>query len=163
MDYFFRPITDEDREPIIDIFNHYIENSFAAYPESKVPYEAFDTFSQMTKGYPTATVKDENGNVIGFGFLRAYHPVSTFSKTADITYFISPDHTGIGIGRDLLHYLIEGGKQMGIKNILANISSLNSWSISFHIKNGFKECGRFQNICQKNGKNFDIIWMQRVL
>jgi len=43
------------------------------------------------------------------------------------------------------------------------ISKVSNANLSFHIKNGFKECGRFQNICQKNGKDFDVIWMQKIL
>jgi L-amino acid N-acyltransferase YncA len=35
------PILNEDRKSIIDIFNYYVENSYAAYPETKLPYEAF--------------------------------------------------------------------------------------------------------------------------
>ncbi len=33
------PITSDDREQIIDIFNYYVENSFAAHPEQKVPFD----------------------------------------------------------------------------------------------------------------------------
>lgn len=36
-----------DRESVMDIFNYYIENSFSAYPERKLPYEFFDTFLNM--------------------------------------------------------------------------------------------------------------------
>ncbi|WP_269850919.1 hypothetical protein [Methanosarcina horonobensis] len=53
MKYEFSPISSEDREAIIDTFNYYIENSFAAYPESKVPYEFFSFFLQTISGYPT--------------------------------------------------------------------------------------------------------------
>ena len=53
MDYSMSPISDEDRESIMDIFNYYVENSFAAYPETKFLYEAFDMFLQMSHGYPT--------------------------------------------------------------------------------------------------------------
>ena len=141
MNYALAPITDEDRDSIIDIFNHYVENSFAAYPETKLPYEAFDKFTQMFQGYPNATVKDNEGKLIGFGFLRTYNPFSTFSHTAEISYFLSPIYTGKGIGTVLLNYLIEEGKRKGITNILANISSLNLGSIIFHKKNGFRECG----------------------
>ena len=41
MDFRIEPVSISDKEEIIDIFNHYIENSFAAYPEDKVPYEFF--------------------------------------------------------------------------------------------------------------------------
>ena len=163
MDYSMSPISKEDRRAIIDIFNHYVENSFAAYPETKLPYEAFDMFLQMSQGYPTAKVKDKNGRVIGFGLLRSHNPMPAFAETAEITYFIHPDHTEKGIGTKLLSLLEEEGMKKGITNILANISSLNPRSIDFHKKNGFIECGRFKNVGRKKGQAFDTVWMQKVL
>ena len=157
------PISNEDRKSIIDIFNHYVENSYAAYPETKLPYEAFDMFLQMAQGYPTAKVKDKNGRVVGFGLLRSHNPMSAFSKTAEITYFIHPDLTGKGIGTKLLRLLEKEGMQKGITNILANISSLNPRSVDFHKKNGFIECGRFKNVGRKKRKLFDTVWMQKML
>jgi len=163
MDYAMFPISNEDRKSIMDIFNHYVENSYAAYPETKLPYEAFDMFLQMAQGYPTAKVKDKNGLVVGFGLLRSHNPMPAFSKTAEITYFIHPDHTGKGIGTKLLRLLENEGMQKGITNILANISSLNLRSIDFHKKNGFIECGRFKNVGMKKGQLFDTVWMQKEL
>jgi len=147
----------------MDIFNHYVENSFAAYPENKLPYEAFDMFMQMSKGYPTGSIKDEKGNIVGFGMLRTHHPMATFLHTAELTYFIHPEHTGKGLWTRLLDFLEKGGRKRGIKTILANISSLNPGSIAFHQKNGFKACGRFKNIGKKNGHVFDTLWMQKML
>ena len=163
MDYSMSPFSNEDRETIIDIFNYYVENSFAAYPEMNLPYEAFDMFLQMSQGYPTATVKDSRGKLIGFGMLRSHNPMPTFSQTAEITYFLSPDHTGKGVGQKLLKHLEKEGKKKGITNILANISSLNPRSINFHIKNGFIECGRFKRVGRKKGQIFDTVWMQKML
>lgn len=163
MDYSTEPISEKDRKPIIDLFNYYVENSFAAYPETSLPYEAFDMFLQTSRGYPTAAVKDNHGNLIGFGLLRSHNPMPTFSQTAEITYFIRPEHTGKGIGKKLLEYLEEEGKKRGITNILANISSLNPGSINFHKKNGFIECGRFKSVVRKKGQLFDSVWMQKML
>ncbi len=157
------PILNEDRKSIIDIFNHYVKNSFAAYPETKLPYEAFDMFLQMSQDYPTAKVKDKIGRVVGFGLLRSHNPMPTFAGTAEITYFIHPDHTGKGIGTKLLRLLEEEGMKKGITNILANISSLNPRSIDFHKKNGFTECGRFKNVGRKKGRLFDTVLMQKLL
>ena len=163
MDYSIKQINKDDRKPLIDIFNHYIENSFAAYLETRVGYDTFDRFLQLSEDYPRASLRDSNGKLIGFGFLRAYHFAPAFSKTAEITYFIHPDYTGKGLGRSLLNHILVDAKRKGLKNILASISSLNPWSISFHQKNGFRESGRFRNIGIKNGRSFDTIWMQRVL
>jgi L-amino acid N-acyltransferase YncA len=163
MEYSISPISAEDRESIIDIFNYYVENSFAVYPESKLPYQAFDLFLQMSKDLPTATIKNHKGDLLGFGMLRIYNPMPAFSKTAEITYFIGSDQTGKGFGKILLEFLERGGRERGIKTILANISSLNTGSIKFHKNNGFIECGCFKQVGIKKGKTFDTIWMQKML
>lgn len=163
MEYSIRPILHEHRESIMDIFNHYVENSFAAYPENKLPYQAFDMLLQMSNGFPTRSLKDHNGKIVGFGMLHTHNPMPTFSQTAEVTYFIHPDHTGKGLGKMLLGSLVKGAVEKGITNILANISSLNPNSIKFHQKNGFVECGRFKKVGKKNGQEFDTIWMQKML
>ena len=163
MEYSISPISNEDREPIIDIFNHYVENSFAAYPENKLSYQAFDMLLHLSNGLPTGSIKDHNGRVIGFGMLRTHNPMSTFSQTAEVTYFIHPDHRGKGLGKTLLGLFEKGAVEKGITNILANISSLNSSSIKFHQKNGFIECGRFKKVGKKKGQEFDTVWMQKML
>ncbi|MBN2061409.1 MAG: N-acetyltransferase [Deltaproteobacteria bacterium] len=163
MEYSISSISNEDRESIIDIFNYYVENSFAAYPEKKFPYQAFDMFLQLSAGFPTGSIRDQNGKVVGFGMLRTHNPMPTFSRTAEVTYFIHPDYTGKGLGKILLGSLEKGAVEKGITNILANISSLNPRSIEFHQKNGFKECGRFIKVGKKNGKEFDTVWMQKML
>ena len=163
MDYRLDPISISDREPVIDIFNYYVENSFAAYPETKVPYDFFDMLLKMSDGYPTVAVRDKSGTVIGFGMLRVHNRLPIFSRVAEITYFIRPEHTGKGVGTCILEYLIEEAKKKNITSILASISSRNERSIAFHEKNGFRECGRFQNIGIKRGEVFDVVWMQRML
>lgn len=157
------PMTREVREPVVDIFNHYIANSFAAYPDRKMPYEAFDMLQKMSDGYPTVVAKDETGSVVGFGLLRPYNPFPTFSATAEITYFVKAGYTNKGLGGLMLEDLMKKAKAKGISAILANISSLNDSSINFHKKNGFVECGRFQKIGKKNGQIFDVVWMQKML
>ena len=163
MHFHFEPMLKECREPVIDIFNYYVENSFAAYPESKVPYDFFNKFLEMSDGYSAIVVKDETRKIFGFGMLRAHNPIPAFSQTAEITYFIKPEYTNRGIGSIMLNYLIDEAKQKGISSILASISSLNEESINFHRKNGFVECGRFKKIGKKKEQFFDVVWMQRML
>jgi phosphinothricin acetyltransferase len=163
MDIRLEPISPEDREPVIDIFNYYVENSFAAYLENKVPYEAFDMLMKMAQGYPTVAVKDSNRQVLGFGMLRAYNPMPAFSQTVEISYFIKPEHRGKGLGTSMLDYLVNEAKKQNITSILASISSLNEESLAFHSKKGFQEVGRFRNIGVKNGVSFDVVWMQKMI
>jgi L-amino acid N-acyltransferase YncA len=163
MEYNFCPISPEDQREVIDIFNYYIENSFSAYPEKRVPYEFFDFCLQSTAGYPTSIVKNKSKTIMGFGMLRHYSPMPTMAGTAEITYFIRPEYTGKGIGSEMLEYLLEEAREKGLHCILASISSFNEGSIRFHIQHGFSECGRFMEVGRKLGKTFDIVWMQKLL
>jgi L-amino acid N-acyltransferase YncA len=117
----------------------------------------------VSHGYPAIVAEDNHDQVIGFALLRVHHPMSTFSQVAEITCFISPEHTGKGIGTSMLEHLAKEAKKEEITSILASTSSLNKGSIAFHKKNGFKECGRFRNIGSKNGKLFDVVWLQKML
>lgn len=158
-----KPISIQARCAVIDIFNYYVENSLAAYPEKKVPYEFFDLLLKASQGYPTVLAEAEAGKVLGFGLLRAYHPLPAFARSAEISYFIRPEYTHQGIGVQMLDYLLEAARQQGLRVILASISAFNQASLQFHLKNDFVECGRFQRIGQKNGQIFDVVWMQKSL
>ena len=161
MDFRLEPMDESHGRAVIDIFNHFITNSFAAYPDQPVPYEFFPRFQQMTQGYPALVATVDSEQVVGFGFLRPIHPAGTLQRTAEVTYFIAPDHTGRGIGTAVLNRLIEEAAARGVDSLVASISSRNEQSLAFHRKNGFRECGRFDRAGRKNGQDFDIVWMQR--
>ncbi len=59
--------------------------------------------------------------------------------------------------------LLNEAREKGITSIMASISSLNSKSLNFHKKQGFRECGRFLRIGRKWGQEFDVVWMQKMI
>jgi len=158
-----REMIKDDRISVMDIFNYYVEHSFAAYPEEKLPYEFFDAIFQNSEGYPRIVLENQDGIIVGFAMLRPHNPMPAFKGTTEITYFVKPDMTGQGLGTLMLKRLLDEAKSRGIRNILAGISSLNEGSIRFHTKHGFKECGRFHGVGLKKGHYFDVVWMQLVL
>lgn len=159
--YSIRPLTPDDKIPVIDIFNYYIENSFAAYPERTLDYEFYERLLGTTQGYPTAALVTAQNKVIGFGFIKPYHPMLAFRQTAEITYFIMAEYTGLGLGEQILNYLIAKGLKINITILLAQICSMNEPSLKFHRKHGFQECGRFLGIGKKKQVPFDVVWMER--
>ncbi|MGE0076460.1 MAG: N-acetyltransferase family protein [Bacteroidales bacterium] len=158
----FEKLSMKHQVEIIDIFNYYVINTTSAFPDKSVSYYYYSKILDATKGCPAfaITIQDKT---IGFCFLHAYNPFPTFSECAEITYFIDKDYTGKGIGNLVLKKLESEAKKMGIKTLLASISSENIKSINFHLKNNFKDCGRFEDIAKKDGKSFDIVWMQKRL
>lgn len=163
MDYSLIPLSSEHQTSVMAIFNHYVRTSLAAFPDHELPEAAFAMFLKMTEGYPAYVVADETGTVRGFGMVRAYHPMPTFARTAEISYFLHPDATGAGLGTMLLTRLLEDARGKRIATILACITADNEGSIRFHARHGFAECGRFRQVFVKQGAARDIVWMQRML
>ena len=161
MDYTIRPVEETDWQTITEIFNHFVENSHAAYPEEPVDDGFFRAKHLKAPDYPftVAALEDE---VVGFAYLAPFQPAPTMRRSAMLTYFIHPDHTGRRLGGRFLDFLMEEGRRLGVTNFLAHISSANHGSIRFHEKHGFTECGRFLEIGVKGGRNFDMVWMQRI-
>ena len=163
MTYRLEALAEADRTAVVRIFNYFVEESFAAYPEEPVGTEFFDRILAMSDGYPAVSAKTEAGEIVGFGFLRAFHPAGTFARTAEIAYFVLPEHTGRGIGRRMLACFIDAARAMGVDNLLASVSSLNEQSLRFHGKAGFECRGRFVQVGRKAGRDFDVVWFQKRL
>ncbi len=163
MDYIIRKYNSEtDKEKVRNIFNFFIKNSFAAYPDTEFDESEFEPIMGTSPDLPKLVILYEN-RIVGFAFVNRYHRAETFNKAAVCGYFILPDFTGKGVGKIILEALEEECSTLGIKSLLVHISSRNTGSIRFHRKHGFTECGRFQNIGTKFGEDFDIIWMQKFI
>jgi len=163
MTYTIRPAEDKDRNAVNSIFQHFVNTSMAAYPETMYENGAYDRLRQAGKSHPFLVAEAETGEVVAFAQARPYHGADTIKRTAEITYFILPEHHGHGLGERLLNKLIEMLRPLGVDNLLGSISSHNEQSLKFHKKHGFVEVGWFRNVGRKWGKDFDIIWVQRFI
>ncbi len=161
MKYSIRPVNEDDWPIVAAIFNHFVVNSPAAYPDRPVGPEFFREKQLALPAFPFVVVETD-GRLVGFAYLSPVHPVPTMRRSAQVTYFILPNHTGQGLGGRLLELLLEEGRAMGVDNFMAHVSSLNEGSIRFHTRHGFTECGRFRRIGTKHGDDFDMVWLQRL-
>jgi L-amino acid N-acyltransferase YncA len=155
-----RPARDDDLPRIREIFNVYVRESFAAYPEHEVDRDFFQMLHRDRVSSPIYVV-DCAGDIAGFGMIRPYLPFPSFRTAAQVSYFICPGYTRKGLGTLLLERLIRHARAQGVHTLLANISSRNDVSLQFHAKHGFIECGRLKGIGEKFGEHFDVVWMQK--
>lgn len=158
-----RKAEDGDRESITAVFNHYVEQGFAAYPEQPVDGTFVDFLRKNTYGDAFFVLPSAGNILAGFGFLKRYHANPAFDRAAEVGYFLLPEYTGRGLGTGLLERLEQEARTLGVDTLLANISSLNPASIAFHEKRGFRACGRFRKISRKFGTDVDILWMQKYI
>lgn len=157
-----RKAGEPDAAAITAVFNHYVENSFAAYPEQPVDTTFYGLMKNIVYG-GAFFVAEKSGRFAGFAFLKRYHANPAFDRVAEVGYFLLPEHTRQGLGGRILKLLENEARTLGIDTLLANISSLNPASLAFHEKNGFRERGRFRRISRKFGRDVDIVWMQKFI
>ena len=153
-----REYVEEDLNAMLDIFNAFAVESFSVYCEEKLNSEQFKSILGNAR---IIMVLHALNKVIGFGFVSSYKPYSNFNGTGVLTYFILPEYTGRGLGKELCDKLISKGEKLGITNYLAHVSSKNFQSLNFHKKFGFAEVGRFKEVWTKFNEPLDVIWFQK--
>jgi phosphinothricin acetyltransferase len=157
-----RPLTSHDVSSVLEIMNYYAVNT--TYDFSDKPYTPEHIHSLIHQGGSLPRYAAEtDGEVIGFGIAYPFRPEKTFIKTVKFTYWIKPPFTRNGIGSRIYHLLEKDCREKGIENILVNISSENEGSIRFHDALGFVYCGRLWEIALKDGRTFDLVWLQKSL
>jgi phosphinothricin acetyltransferase len=157
-DILIRDFTESDLDGMLAIFNYFAEISFAVY--SNIPFTTAH-IKKIAEEIKIGLVVEMGNKMIGFGYISPFKPFPNFNNTGLLTYFILPGYTGKGVGTRLFEELISRGKEIGITNYLANISSKNQQSLSFHKKMGFEEVGNFKNVAAKFNEPFDMIWVQK--
>ena len=155
-----RPVRKGDRDQVVAIFNHYVRESHAAFPDQPVEPAFFDF---MLHGAHACYVAEDRGKVVGFSILRPFMPFPAFQGTAAVTFFILPSHVKHGLGTRMMVAMTDDAVRLGIHTLVAQISSRNMGSIAFHEKQGFCECGRVEDAGTKFGEPFDLVLMQKTL
>jgi L-amino acid N-acyltransferase len=163
MNVLFEELSEKHRIPVIDIYNYYVKTSTAAYPSESVEYDYYTRFLDISKNYPAFAVINESKDVIGFCMLSDYIAHNSFRSTASLTYFLSPEYTGKGIGSQCILKLEEEAKKREITNLISDVSSENSGSINFHKKHGFTVIGKLDGVATKFDRNFGLVLMHKKL
>lgn len=163
MDFIFERLEEKHKKEVANILNYYIENTTAAYRTDTVDEEYSLKILEDTDIYCSYAMKTTENKIVGFCLLEPHKAMSTFSEVAEVMYFVHNEYTGYGLGSLALCKLEEEARKIGIKKLLADVSTENINSINFHIKNGFIEYGRLCDIGNKLGRKFGIVYLVKNL
>ena len=163
MEYFFGRIRPKDRDILLNLFGRYVEESFDAFAEAGIPLEPAQCFLDGDEDHPAVSMIDDKGDMVGFGMLKPYLPYPTFVRALEISYFIRPELAGQGLAVMMLEHLSHLAAERGASSLLICIASLNQEGLDFHLKHGFYQCACFHRIGIKDGREFDLVWLQKPL
>jgi phosphinothricin acetyltransferase len=104
------------------------------------------------------------GTVCGYAYASPWRPKPAYRYTVEDTVYISPGHTGRGVGSALLSGLLAGCADAGARQVIAVIADSGSEaSAALHRRFGFAEAGRLSGVGRKHGRWIDTVLMQRDL
>ena len=154
----------EDTQAILDIINYNILNSTALYDYNIRTYEQQKAIleEKITKHFPVI-VAETDGKVVGFGMYSEFRFKEAYKYTVEHSVYVENDHHGKGIGKLLLHELIQLAKKQNLHTMIAVIDAENQSSVDFHEKFGFKTVGIIKESGYKFDRWLDSVFMQLIL
>lgn len=109
-----------------------------------------------------SVLAEVDGKIVGNGeIVRGEYMETKHHGRLAIT--IHGTHRGLGIGREMIHVLLAGARQQGLKNIHVEFLAKNKQAVSAYKNSGFKEVGRLPGKVYRNGRFLDALIMARTL
>jgi len=156
-----RRAREDDLPAIQRIYNDEILTGTATWDETPWTIERRrEWFAGHDDLSPVLIAEAANGDVAGFAYLSRMSDKSGWRFTREDTIYIDPACRGRGVGRVLLEALLEEARRIGLRLIVASITSENAASIALHRRCGFETVGTFRNAGFKFGRWLDTTDMQ---
>lgn len=156
-----REAAESDAEAIAAIYAHHVLNGTASYDLEPpgVDFHVEKIRWILGAGWPFLIAEAE-GAVRAYAYVTQFRDRAAYRFTAEDSIYVRPDHMGRGIGKALLHALIERSAQCGFRTVIAVIGGAEPASIALHAKCGFGEVGRLKAVGWKKERWLDSVYMQ---
>ncbi|HYC86616.1 MAG TPA: GNAT family N-acetyltransferase [Chryseosolibacter sp.] len=89
--------------------------------------------------------------VTGWAGLRPFSTKKVYAGVCEVSVYVHADHRGMGIGKTLLHHLVDESEKAGMWTLFASVFPENAASISLHRALGFREIGYRERVGKLNG------------
>lgn len=153
----------EDVNDMLDLYNYYIVNSTATFDLEEISAEVFLKRIRIEDTNYKTYIVSANDEMIGFCFFFPYRENPAYSGTVEIGLYIKPEFTGKKYGEIMVNYLEKIIREKKYRNIIASISSDNTFSISLFKRLGYRQCADYRDIAYKHGHYVGIVDFQYVL
>ncbi len=158
-----RLATPADAEAIATIYAHYVEHtpiSFEVAPPSADDIRR--RIEQITLRYPYLVYETE-GHVAGYAYASRHHERAAYDWSCEVSVYVEDGLHRRGIGRALYAALLALLRRLGYYNALAGITVPNDGSLGLHTAMGFRPAGLNRNVGYKDGRWWDVAYMEAPL
>lgn len=157
---------DADMAAVLAIYAHHVRTGLGSFEEAAPGMAAIAErrAGVLARGLPYLVARGADGTVLGFAYASPYRTRPAYRNSVENSVYVAPSAARRGVGRRLLHALIERCTEIGLRQMVAIIGdSANAASIELHASLGFRTVGVLQAIGFKHGRWVDTVLMQRSL
>nr|WP_276901160.1 GNAT family N-acetyltransferase [Pedobacter kyonggii] len=152
-----RNLLASDWEAVKLIYEKGIGTGNATFQTSAPSWEEWD--SSHLAG--CRILADEVGKVVGWAALTPVSSRCVYAGVAEVSVYVDPAFSGIGIGLTLLDRLVNLSEAEGIWTLQAGIFPENIASLRIHEKAGFRILGTREKIGKQDGIWRDTVLLER--
>ena len=141
-----------DAAQLAAIYNAYVLRSTATFETEPVSVEEMRRRVEAIGKEHPYLVYEEDGRVAGYCYAHPWKERAAYRHTWETTVYLSPAHTGRGIGTQLMERLMDECRQRGCHALVACITAENMASRRMHERLGFRQVSDFEQVGQKFGR-----------
>ncbi len=127
------PFESKHYPAVKEIYEKGIATGNATFGTSGSEYEAWDQAHLRH----SRLVAEEKGVILGWAALSEVSDRCVYAGVAVVSIYVSPEHSGKGIGKLLLENLIHSSERNGIWTLQSGIFPENEASLRLHLSCGF--------------------------
>ncbi|MGD8401269.1 MAG: GNAT family N-acetyltransferase [Bacillota bacterium] len=162
-DYKFLDLQEAHLPVIREIYNYYVKNSTATFhTQPLTPSEMRELVFFNNPKYQTYAIC-HGEQVCGYVLLTRHKKRAAYGRTAEVTLYLAPGFTGMGIGSQALHFIEERARLAGFHLLVATICGENLPSIGLFTKNGYTQCAHYHEVGRKFERWLDSVAFEKIL
>jgi L-amino acid N-acyltransferase YncA len=163
IDIMIRAVQLQDGPQLVEIYNHYIQNTIITFEEEPISAKAMTSRIEEVQSQFPWLVYDVDGQLLGYAYASAWRSRSAYRHSVETTVYLHKDQGGKGIGKMLYDRLLEQLKLRGLHAAIGGIALPNDSSVALHEKCGFEKVAQFKEVGFKFGQWIDVGYWQKIL
>jgi L-amino acid N-acyltransferase YncA len=154
-----------DLSALTELYNHYIRESVATFDvEPWTVTQRGSWFDHYAEAGPhRLLVAVDADQLLGYATSSMFRPRAAYRPSVETTIYLDPHASGRGIGSMLYQQLFGDLQSEDVHRAFAGVAMPNPASVALHRRFGFTDIGTFGEVGRKQGRWWDVLWMQRSL
>ncbi len=161
---FIRPLSEEDQDAVVAIYNHYVQHSHCTFDvtpfsrASRKPW--FDLFENPLY---QCMVASRDGEIAGYACSVPFKEKPAYRTSVEVSIYTAPQAGARGIGTQLYTALFDYLQSQPVHRAYAGIALPNEASVALHEKFAFTKAAHFHEVGYKFNRFWDVAWFEKPL